>query len=281
MISFNFKLTDIEGLCRLDSEYYNPVYLNKIRLIRNLNSKKLSDLFNIELGSPYSSKKIAKTGEIPLLKIGDVTNKRDFSNWDFLSSNEFKKFGNHNIKQNDILMTLTGDPPDVGKIHMPFTSFDDQNLVITFNQRVAKLESKNIDPFYLFAALSTEYFRVRFEQCAFGIRQRNVSIPDLKTAYVFIPVENEINAISKLVREHFRLKILSQTLYQQATNLLEQELGLDKITFDKKKSYVANFSEALLYSRFDGEHFQPKYKKIKEMIQHYPNGYESLLSNHY
>ncbi|MCA0231882.1 MAG: restriction endonuclease subunit S [Bacteroidetes bacterium] len=271
MVRFDLKYSEIEGLKRLDPEYYNPAYNDIVKRVQSINSVKLNTVLNIELGPAYSSKKILKFGEIPISKIGDVTNKRDFSVWDSLDNNEFIKFGSRRIKQNEILMTLTGDPPDVGKVNMPFTEFDDESTILAFNQRVAKLDTKGIDPFYLFTILSTEYFRIRFEQCAFGIRQRNVSIPDLKTAFVYIAEPQEIENISKLTKEHFRLKRESQTLYQQATALLEQELGLDKISFDKPKSYTAKFSEVATTLRLDSNHFQPKFEQL---FNHLKNNFE-------
>jgi type I restriction enzyme S subunit len=278
MVTFNLKYSEIEGLTRLDPEYYNPYYNDIVKKVRNLNSVKLSSILNIELGPAYSSKKITKKGGLPISKIGDVTNKRDFSVWDSVDLYEFGKFGSRNIKQNEILMTLTGDPPDVGKVNMPFTDYDKDDLNLAFNQRVAKLETKGINPFYLFTILSTEYFRIRFEQCAFGIRQRNVSIPDLKSAFVYLAEPIEIEKIGALTKEHFRLKTQSQSLYKQATDLLEQELGLDKIIFEKPKSYTATLSEALDFSRIDSEHYQPRYRKIREIITNYKNGYERLLT---
>ncbi len=262
MVTFNLKYSEIEGLTRLDPEYYNPNYNDIVKKVRNLNSVKLSSILNIELGPAYSSKKIIKKGGIPISKIGDVTNKRDFTVWDSVDVNEFVKIGRRNIRQNEILMTLTGDPPDVGKVNMPFTDYENEDLTLAFNQRVAKLETKGINPFYLFSVLSTEYFRIRFEQCAFGIRQRNVSIPDLKSAFIYLAEPIEIEKIGKLTKEHFRLKTQSQTLYKQATDLLEQELGLDKINFEKPKSYTASFSEVASTRRMNAEYFSPLIKEI-------------------
>jgi len=262
MVSFNLKYSEIEGLTRLDPEYYNPKYNDVVKKVRNLNSVKLSTILNIELGPAYSSKKIKKNGDIPISKIGDVTNKRDFSNWDFVDFNEFVKYGKRNIKQNEILMTLTGDPPDVGKVNMPFTDYENEKLTLAFNQRVAKLETKGINPFYLFTILSTEYFRIRFEQCAFGIRQRNVSIPDLKSAFVYLAEPIEIEKIGKLTKEHFKLKSQSQTLYKQAIDLLEQGLGMDGVNFEKPKSYTANFSEVVSNFRNDADYYQTKYRQL-------------------
>lgn len=266
MIVFDFKYSLIEGLKRLDAEYYNPKYLDIVKSIRKLNSAKIQELFTIELGPAYASKKIGVKDGISISKIGDVTNKRKITEWELLDENEFLKFGSRRVGHNDILLTLTGDPPDVGKVNMPYTEFDDPNLEIAFNQRVAKLKSKYINQYYLYAALSVEYFRIRFEQCAFGIRQRNVSIPDLKSAYVFLADKNEQIEIGNLIREHFRLKKLSDSLYTLATQFLEQELGLDKISFGNQQGYIAKYNEIITNNRADADYFQSKYRILEEYI---------------
>lgn len=279
MITYKFKYSNIEGLTRLDPEYYQPKYALKVNLIRNLNSKRLSKIFDISLGPAYPSSEITKNGELPIAKIGDVTNKRKPEDWDSLSSIAYNKFGSANIIKNDILITLTGDPPDVGKVHMPYTEFDLQEKVLAFNQRVGRLRTKELSPFFLYAALSSEYFRVRFEQCALGIRQRNVCIPDLKNAMVFLPDEEIIESISVKVKEHFKLSCLSKDLYTQATQLLNEALGLNDIQFKKEKNYKARLSEIIMRNRFDSEHFQPKYKQIKNQIRQFKYGWEPFLLN--
>lgn len=47
----------------------------------------------------------------------------------------------------------------------------------------------------------------------------------------------------------------------------------------KPRSYTASFSEVIDFSRFDSEHYQPKFRKINEVIKNYHNGYERLLDN--
>ena len=277
MITYKFKYSNIEGLTRLDPEYYQPKYALKVNLIRNLNSKRLSKIFDISLGPAYPSSEITKNGELPIAKIGDVTNKRKPEDWDSLSSIAYNKFGSANIIKNDILITLTGDPPDVGKVHMPYTEFDLQEKVLAFNQRVGRLRTKELSPFFLYAALSSEYFRVRFEQCALGIRQRNVCIPDLKNAMVFLPDEEIIESISVKVKEHFKLSCLSKDLYTQATQLLNEALGLNDIQFKKEKSYNASFSEVITNNRADAEFYDTKYNSYLEKVNVFEAGTVPLL----
>lgn len=85
--------------------------------------------------------------------------------------------------------------------------------------------------------------------------------------------------IEEIIYRSRKLHLESLNLYSQATQILEQELGLDKISFEKPRSYTARFSEVIDFSRFDSEHYQPKYQKYRELIMAYSNGYERLLAN--
>jgi len=56
---------------------------------------------------------------------------------------------------------------------------------------------------------------------------------------------------------------ISRKAYTQAQQLLESELGLDKLHFDKPVGYTARFSEMELSRRFDSEHYYPAFENLK------------------
>ncbi len=260
---FEIKTSKIEGLTRLDPEYYKPEYLELVEKVRALVPKKVSDVFRIELGPAYSSRKIGVKHGIKVAKIGDVTNKRKVEDWALLDEIEFKKYGCRSIKQNEILITLTGDPPDVGKTFMPAPFCSTSQLPIAFNQRVAKLQSKSVSPYYLYAFLSSEYFRIRFEQVALGIRQRNVSVPDLLNAFVYVPDDiNVIQEISEIVKRHFELANEYEDLYGEANDLLSHSLAFEDIKFSTEKTFVSSFSNVVVSHRLDAQHYKVKYNQL-------------------
>lgn len=64
------------------------------------------------------------------------------------------------------------------------------------------------------------------------------------------------------IQNAIKLRQQAQVVYKQAIELLKQELGLDRIFFDKKNSYVTSFSEVATTRRLDTTHFQPKFDKL-------------------
>ena len=269
------KLSQVEGAWRLDADYYQPEYMetkNKLALIKNV--VRLRDIASIATGPAYSSKEMGEDFDTPVARIGDVTNKTDVEDWIKLSKAEFEKFDCKKIESLDILMTMTGDPPDVGKCNL-IKIPNDRNLA--FNQRVAKVSAK-ISPYYLFAYLSTEIARMQSERSALGIRQRNVGINDLKNIRVVLPSSNTLRlTIDNLVSQYLAELENSKSLYSQAENLLLEGLGLKDFKPKYELSYTANLSEAFGVRRVDAGYFQPAYEQVTRRVLDYQNGYTPLL----
>lgn len=258
------KLSQVEGTWRLDADYYQPEYIetkNRLSVIKTI--VRLKDIASITTGPAYSSKEMDENFDIPMARIGDVTNKTDVEDWIKLSKEEFEKFGCKKIGNLDILMTMTGDPPDVGKCNLIKISND---KTLAFNQRVAKVSAK-ISPYYLFAYLSTEIARMQSERSALGIRQRNVGINDLKNIRVVLPSSNTLRlTIDNLVSQYLAELENSKSLYSQAENLLLERLELKDFKLKYELSYTANLSKAFGTHRVDAEYFQPIYDTLVQQV---------------
>lgn len=260
MVSYSIiKKSELEGTHRLDAEYYQPEYLRIQKLLSGRSVSMLKDVSVITTGPAYSSEEISTDSGIPLARIGDVVNKIEVDNWLKISRKEFDKFHDRKIKNLDILLSMTGDPPDVGKCNL-IEIRENENLA--FNQRVAKLTSK-ISPYYLFAYLSTDLARLQPERNALGIRQRNLGINDLRNTLVFLPQSQiQQDDVGNLVKDYLSKLEHSKALYSQAENLLLEELGLKDFEAEQSLYSVVNFSKLKETNRMDAEYFQPKYEKL-------------------
>ena len=264
MITYSvIKKSQLEGAHRLDAEYYQPEYLSAERKFSQFRKMFfLKDIASITTGPAYSSDEMRDDSDIPLARIGDVTNKTEVESWIKLSSKEFQKFNNKKIHNLDILMTMTGDPPDVGKCNL--VRID--NKTLAFNQRVAKISAKK-NPYYLFAYLSTELVRLQTERTALGIRQRNVGINDLRSIKVATPSDDRISIIEESIIGYLDELENSKSLYSQAENLLLEELDLKNFASESDLWSVVKLSEARKANRIDAEYFDAKYQKLFTQIQ--------------
>lgn len=265
MITYSIiKKSELEGALRLDAEYYQPEYLKVKELLSKSDPALLKDVAAITTGPAYSSEEIGLGFDVPLMRIGDVVNKISIDDWLKLSKKEFDKFHNKKIKNLDIFLSMTGDPPDVGKCNL----IDISNAkILAFNQRVAKLTPK-ISPYYLFAYLSTDIARLQTERNALGIRQRNLGINDLRNTLVFLPKsQNQQVSIDNLIKNYLSELEKSKNLYSQAENLLLEELGLKNFKADEKLWSIVNYSDVKTAGRIDAEYFQTKYEKLISVIR--------------
>lgn len=264
MVSFSIiKKSQLEGALRLDAEYYQPEYLKTRSLLLKPGSVLLRDIATITTGPAYSSEEIGGEFGLPLARIGDVVNKIEIDNWLKLSNKEFEKFHSKKIKNLDIILSMTGDPPDVGKCNLISVS---ERQVVAFNQRVAKITSK-INPYYLFAYLNTEIVRLQSERNALGIRQRNLGIDDLKNTLVYVAREEDQKKIGGLIVNYLSELENSKFLYSQAESLLLEKLGLKNFTIEEDLYSVVNFSNIKSANRMDAEYFQPKYEKLISRVR--------------
>ena len=262
---------------RYEAEFFSPKYLHNDRQLKNCATISLTEIATFHNGAAYDSNELNSQGDLWVAKIGDVTNKRNYILWDKVSLYHFAKLKARYLEHKDILMTLTGDPPDVGKVDLVFSP---PMKKLSWNQRVARIRLKNNDPisesFYLFAALSSKYCRDHIERWAKGIRQRNVGNPTVLSMPIPVFSPSFQKAIAHVVNHSFLLLQQSEKNFTQAQTLLLSELGLLDWQPKHALSFVRNYSNTQQAGRFDAEYFQPKYEEIVKAIKKYKGGWDTL-----
>ena len=268
------KKSKLEGLTRIDPEFYKPRFLDNKSLFEKISCiELLKNIASITTGPAYSSEEFSIENHIPIAKIGDVTNKREPELWDRLSDSEFRKFGNKGVENDSILLTMTGDPPDIGKcIYLENEKYD----LLAYNQRVCKIKAKKgkISNQFLYTYLSTEKVRIQTERVGLGIRQRNVSINDIKNIKVAI-LKNAYVEITDIINEYIKTKQDSKSLYYQAEQILLEELRLKDLDLKDDLFCTTTLKEVKDNNRMDTEYYMPKYEKLMEHIfnfEHIPLG---------
>lgn len=261
---------------RYEPEFWLPNYIEEEKRLNQINTIPLSECAAFSNGRAFDSDEFSFDGEIYISKIGDVTQKRDFNSWERVSIKHFEDLNAKYLKNNDILMTLTGDPPDVGKVQLIFNPPKDK---LSWNQRVALLRLKKQNYIssseYLFVVLSSKYCRDHIERWAKGIRQRNVGNPAVLS--MAIPVLSKIqNDLADLVIKSFNLLEKSKDFYRDAEQLLLSELSLFDWKPKHELAFVKNFSATQEAERFDAEYFQPKYEEIVDAVKKYKGGFDEL-----
>lgn len=256
------KKSQLGRVLRLDAEYYQPDYLFIAAKLGKLKTLPLNQVTTISTGPAYSSSEMSDDFDIPLIRIGDVVRKTDIDDWIKISDKEYKRFRNKKINNYDILMSMTGDPPDVGKCNV----YQVSHKIVAYNQRVAKITPK-INPNFLFAYLSTEFARLQCERNALGIRQRNVATDDIRNIKVINISEANQAIISDIISDYLAQLNNSKLSYKKAEQLLLKELGLKSFNAKKKLFSIVNLSDCQKANRIDAEYFQPKFAELVAKIE--------------
>lgn len=261
---------------RYEAEFFLPKHLALEKKLLNIETVRLNECVDFSNGNAFDSQEFGLDGDIHIAKIGDVTQKREYQQWELICRNHFELLTARYLIHNDILMTLTGDPPDVGKVQL---IYEPPKNKLSWNQRVALLRLRKQENIcsseYLFAALSSRYCREHAERWAKGIRQRNVGNSAILN--MAIPILTRIqNHITNIIQISFSLLKTSRECYAQTQTLLLSELGLADWQPKHRLTFVKNHSDAEQAGRIDADYFQPKYKEIVRVIKGYSGGCDTL-----
>ena len=251
---------------RIESEYFLKKFLKIDDVLSKIKTIKFIKAAKAVNGRAYDSEAFNCKDGIFISKIGDVTNKRQIKTWEKVTDQEFVRQKGRLLKDNDILMALTGDPPDVGKVNL----INCKDIRCTWNQRVAKIVlNKNIYLSHniLYVVLSCELIRMQMERFAKGIRQRNLGNDCFKHALVPLFSMKFQRLLEFSVTQYKNMLILSDEKYSQAQNILISELGLENFNPSSEKVSIKTLKESFLKTgRLDSEYYQSKYEIFDEKI---------------
>lgn len=244
---------------RIDAERYKPQYVNNEAMLSKIKSKPLklfiSDITGgaTPLGANYPS------SGIPFMRVQNIReNYWNLSDFVYISESVHNnQLHRSQLKNQDVLLTITG--MSYGNSCVAWQEILPANM----NQHSVRISlNKNLLPGFLSTFFISKFGRFQSDSKVTGDTRPALTyseidkylIPEIDVCY-----QNEVHNI---VRESFEKQMQSQFLYTQAQQLLEQELGLDKLTFEKPVGYEAQFSEAAVSARFDSEHYFPEFNSF-------------------
>ncbi len=251
---------------RWSAEFFEPQYLFKPK--HNYKWVRIGRILKqCQYGISISMNEESKG--YPIFRMNEIENcfTTNAVKYAAISEKEFKHF---ELNYDDVIFNRTNSIDFVGRTGIfkggtpsAFASY----LVRVKTDRNAML------PEFLTIYLNTKFGKGQIRRRAMhSINQANVSAAELKRILIpLIEIEKQ-EVVAELVNRAFNLKKTSIDLYAQATKLLEDALGLDKIEFTIKKSYTATFSEVVSMGRVDSEFHNVKYNSLLDKINAYHFG---------
>lgn len=269
----SISISQVEYL-RFDADFYHPKYLQELGTWKTLDERigvaKLSHLISapVRTGRTPSSRHIKEEDEIvPFIKTDGIREGRI----NFDSAGELPKRvlnGTDFIPADSVVVTIIGATPEiVGRAAIVRDA--DPRCVTNQNVAVITTNSK-CDPYFLTAYFQTSFGRDQLWRHSRRTEQVNLNCREVERVLVLTPDVSLQNEIGDMVRASFAATDDSDSLYTQAQQLLESELGLDKLRFDKPVGYTARFSELELSHRTDAQHYQPRFTRLLEHLAKFP-----------
>ena len=267
------EVFSLESDSRLDSEFYKP---NLIKSYRNLKSKPFTFLgskdFYVTDGEHGSPDWDVNSG-IKYITAENIE-KNLIKETDFANISESQNTRNTRsiLKDTDVLLysvgAYCGNAAKMERHLLPAN--------IPRSVAIIRAKSKIFNPSYISTFLNTEYGTFQTERLKAGNAQPMLALEQIKKIAIPNLLEDFQLKISDICDKSYYLRTEAKSLYQQAEDLLLEELGLKDWKPKHQLSYVKNYSDTQHAERFDAEYFQPQYDAIIERIKNYKNGFSSL-----
>lgn len=248
---------------RIESEYYQSKFITAKKIAGNKSLK----YFGVKIFHPAEVKRIySDTGTLQIVLAQNVRdNVMDWSTKKLMHQSMYSLISRNKLVEGDVLVTRSG--ANYGQTSVVTIETKNSDLFACADVLIVK--PNIIGGSLLSTFLNTEVGKLLMVRGVYGAGQPHVAphyIGHITFPEFLLDYKGEIEEI---IYKSRTLQEQSQTFYQQATDLLEQELGLDKITFEKPKSYVANFSEVVSSHRISSYFYEPKYRQLENLLQNF------------
>lgn len=237
---------------RIDSEYFQPFYLEAEEKVLAIENKRLGQIGQFLIGpfgSAFHVSNYDPTSPYRYIRGKDV---KPFTLLDedsvYIPEKDFKRLEKYAVMSDDLLISVVGTLGNVAIVPSEVKGI--------FSCKSTIFRNSKMDPYYLLAYFNSKYGRDCLLRRQRGAVQTGLNKDDLKT--VPVPIFDEELEIGELVRQALTKSNMSKQLYAEAQQLLEEELGLNALVLEKPKSYESSFSEIVTGARVDAEYYNPQ-----------------------
>lgn len=262
----NTSLSEItENFGRLDAEFFRTEYLVNDRLLDCIPNTSLRLIARkIDVGHVGSMvKHYSKDSKDGVLLLQTQNVKEfflDFSRTITITSEFHARLKKSQVQVGNILIARSGSFGSAS-IYLEDKVINSADIII-----VDVNEESGINSFFLVAFMNSVYGSTQLVRFASGGVQGHVNLKILehfKIPKLDISIQEEV---ADLVETAYLKLKASEAAYEKAQQLLEFEIGLNKLRFNKPVGYTARFSELETSRRSDPEYFDPVAAKIVAQI---------------
>jgi len=253
------KKTQLQETNRLDAEYYQPKHLETEKKLCKLNSRELGKIAFVtdgEHGSPIFDE---SSGIIYLSAQNVKDNFFDLSDVHHISVNIHKKNKRSELKEGNIILSIVGTIGNAAVVSKDMLPGNTDRHVATII-----IEDRRISPHYVSTFLNSKYGKCQSKRLSAGNVQPLLNLGNVRK--IMVPILKCEQDVENLRIEAIEMLKNSQKLYEEAENLLLEELGLKDFKPKYDLSYIANLCRTDTVHRIDAEYFQPTYYELIEYL---------------
>lgn len=263
------KKSELEGLTRLDAEFYQPKYLKYVKQFEN--GFKIGDLVK-KIIHPKEITRIYSNEGFLFFLAQNIRN--NYINWHIQ-----KRMPNCNKPSINRNKLLHGDVVVVrsGVNYGDTTYFENIREEVFASADVLVIRPNKIKGAYLATFLNTKQGKNLLKRIGYGAAQPHITPSAIKEIKIPIFSEDFVKDICSLISRSKYLKNLSNELYKQAEQILLEESGLKDLDLKDDLFYTTTLKKVKENDRMDAEYYIPKYEELIAHIRNYKNGYCGLL----
>ena len=243
---------------RFDAEFYKPEYLEAEEVVKRFPNIKTVGEIAESIVNGVEIREYVPEG-IPYLRVSDM--KEVFIDISKVSKVRANSIVVKDVKleEGDLLFSRSGT---LGIICI-VTSEIKGSII---SSHLIRVRLKEINPFYAVIFFNCKYGQHQILRRNNGAVVPEIDQPSLKTVFIPIPSVSFQQKVESYVKEAYKKRKLADEKYKQAEALLNKILGIEKLELKQEKGFEARFDEIEETLRFDAEHYQPKYRRVKEFI---------------
>ena len=232
------------GASRLDAEFWHPTYVASEAAIRVNNHAPLGSLVSVfKKGIFYILAREYSPAGIPFCRssnVGAVLPKED--GLTFITEAKHRQERKTALVRGDMMMVKTGRSGASVILR--------DNCNVSQDVVAIKLKPGRVNPYYLAVYLNTAYGSSEMNRWFQGQVQPHLSLNDARRIWVSLPSSDEQQKVERMVLSSANTRDEAARAWLDAQHLLESQLGLDNLTFQKPVGYMARFSKVPLSHTF-------------------------------
>ena len=220
---------------RIDSEFFHPAYINAESNILKCNTERLGALgsfvpgpfgsaFHVQNYNFQSPYRYIRGRDVKPFFLLDDDNR-------YIPEDDFSRLIKYSVLPEDLMISVVGT---LGNVAVCANDI----VPAVFSCKSTIFRAKEVDPYYLLAYLNSKYGQMCLLRRQRGAVQTGLNIEDLRDVPVPRLQFNIEKDIAILVKSSHDSIKSAKLLYKQAQQLLESELGLNKLKFKKPVGYT-------------------------------------------